>query len=115
MHDAARQRQALRLPARERTHALIGLGTQPHTLHQLIGQGAALTQPVHAGEEAQILTDGQVLIHTRLMAHVADHAANLVGIARRLQPGHPHLAGGRPHQRRQHAQQCRLARAVGPQ
>ena len=69
--------------------------------------------PVQAGVEGEVLAAGQVAIEERLVAQVADPPPQLPGLARQIAAEDARASTARPQQRGEHAQQRRLAGAVG--
>jgi len=69
--------------------------------------------PVQARLEAQVLAAAEVAVEQRLVAEVADPAAQPPGLAGQRAAEHSHLAPARPQQRGEDPQQGRLAGAVG--
>ena len=73
---------------------------------------ARLVQPLHRGEEFEVLAHGQVLEQRELLGHVADAQAQRLGLFGDAQAQHLDLARGRRQQPAQHADGGRLAGPV---
>ena len=95
--------QRLRLPAQA--------GALDHLAQARLAPGAG--EPVHAGEEAQVLAHGEVLVEREALGHVAGLALNRLRLAREVEAEHLAMAAVRSQQPAEHAQAGGLARAVG--
>ena len=84
VQDAAADRQPLAHPGRELGDPLVGAALHPDRGEQLLDPrlGAPRRDPVQAGVEAQVLAAAEVAVEQRLVAEVADPAAQLPGLAR---------------------------------
>src|SRR3546814_6712714 len=71
-----------------------------------------LFRSLHGGEEFEVLAHGQVAEQRELLRHVADAAAQLLGLCGDAQAQHLDLAFGGREQAAEHADGGRLARAV---
>jgi hypothetical protein len=67
--------------------------------------------PVSGGRERHVLGHGEVVVEAEGLGHVAEAGP---GLARRWLAEQPDAAGGGVEQAEQHADQRRLAGAVGP-
>ena len=74
--------------------------------------GGLAVEPVQARVEAQVLAAAEVAVEQRLVAEVADPAAQLPGLAGQRAAEHRDLAAARAQQGREDPQQRRLAGAV---
>ena len=110
----AGQRQALLLAAAHRAGQLLLPILEVVVLEQFVDARAAsrLGDVLHRGEEFQVLAHAQVLEQRELLRHVADAAAQCLGLLRDAQAQHFDLAFGRRQQAAQHADGGGLARAV---
>ena len=90
---------------------VVGPHGQADLLEQLVD--ARGVDPVQARVEAQVLARAEVAVEQRLVAEQADAAAHGPALAGQLVPEHARAAGVRAQERGQHAQQRRLAGAVG--
>ncbi len=117
VQDAAADRQALAHPGRELGDPLVGAPLHPDRGEQLVDSRLAglAREAVQAGVEAQVLAAAEVAVEQRLVAEVADLAAQLPGLVGQRAAEHPHLAAARSQQGREDPQQRRLAGAVGPE
>ena len=70
---------------------------------------------VQAPDHRQVLQAGEVFVDRRVLAGEADPLAQRGGVAAHVQAEHAGAAGVGLQQRRQHAHERRLARAVGPE
>ena len=106
---AGASRRRARRPARRR-----GAPSRPRRAAASIrASPASPPQPVQAGVEAQVLAAAEVAVEQRLVAEVADPAAQLPGLVGQRAAEHPHLAAARPQQGGEDPQQRRLAGPVG--
>ena len=114
VQDAAADRQPLAHPRGELGDPLVGAPLHPDRGEQLgdPALGPLAPDPVQPGVEGEVLAAAEVAVEERLVAEVADPAAQPPGLARQLAAEHPRLAAARAQQRRQHAQQGRLAGPV---
>ncbi len=118
VQDAAADRQPLAHPGRELGDPLVGAALHPDGAEQLLdprlGLGAPAI-PCRRAVEAQVLAAAEVAVEQRLVAEVADPAAQLPGLVRQRAAEHRDLAAAGAQQRREDPQQRRLAGAVGPE
>ena len=116
VQDAAADRQPLAHPGRELGDPLVGAALHrrpPPSSSSIRAPRASRADPVQAGVEGEVLAAAEVAVEERLVAEVADPAAQLPGLARQLAAEHPRLAAARAQQGGEDAQQRRLAGAVG--
>ena len=99
------------MPLRELAHRVVGAPLHADRGEQLLD--ARGRQPVQARVVAQVLAPAQLAVEQRLVAEVADLRRQLPALARQLRAEHPRAAAVRAQQPREHAQQRRLAGAVG--
>ncbi|KAG0767052.1 hypothetical protein G6F22_017715 [Rhizopus arrhizus] len=114
MHHGAGQGQALLLAAAERAGQLRLPVLQPILLQQCIDALPRLRarQVLDGGKELQVLTHRQVFVQRKALGHVADAAAQRLGLFRHRQAQHLDLPRARLQQAAQHGDGGRLARAV---
>ena len=91
VQDAAADRQPLAHPGRELGDALLGPPLHPGGGEQLGDPRLAglARDPVQPGVEAQVLAAAEVAVEQRLVAEVADPAAQLPGLVRERAAEHP--------------------------
>ena len=107
---ARRDRDPLHHAAAEQTHRVIGASVHLHRGEDLLHAG--VLDAVQAGLVAQVLAAGQVPVQERLVSEQPDPAADGERPARQPLAVQLDLAGVRAQQRRQDAQQRRLAGPV---
>ena len=114
VEDAAADRQALAHPGRELADPLVGAALHPDRTQRRLDPGLAglAVDSVQSGVEAEVLAPAQVPVEERLMAEVADPAAQLPGLARQRAPEDLDLAAARPQKGGEDPQQGRLAGPV---
>src|SRR5207244_5693330 len=89
---------------------------EPGQMEQLALPLARLTgrDAIAVAVEVDVLLHRQVGIEAELLGHVADRALDLLGLLRDVVAAHHPAPGGRPEHAAEHANDGRLAGAVGP-
>ena len=113
MQGAAGQRQPLFPATGQGAGELILAVRQAQVIKGARDPFAAILQAVDAGDEVQVLLDGQVLIEREPLGHVAGLALDRLALAAEIQAQHRSLARVRGQEAAEHAQGGGLARAVG--
>ena len=72
-------------------------------------------QAVPAAVEAEVLVRGQLVIEGELLRHIADHAFDLLQVARHIQAGDARLTVAGPEQAAEQADDGGFAGAIGTQ
>jgi hypothetical protein len=114
VHQGAGDQQPLGLPARQvGRHRGAPVG-EAEDLEKLRGAPRRLApaQPEEPAAELQVLRDGQLHVQGVVLGDHADPALDPHRVRDHVQSGHPCPAGGRPHQRGQHADRGGLLRTV---
>src|SRR6202158_1160278 len=75
---AARARGCLHTPGK-----LIAALGESHVCERLVDMTPALAHAIHAGDEVQVLAQGQIFPEGKPLRHVADVALDLLGLAER--------------------------------
>src|SRR5262249_39100674 len=109
-----RQAEALGHAVAEGAHRLEGAREQAHIVEHVLDARARLAHAVEIGEELEGLPRREVEVDQRVVGEVAAEARGDPGLVGRPAPRALELPRLRPQQRRQHAQQRGLARAVRP-
>ena len=111
--DAGAQRQPLFPPARKLARQLLLPPREPKPRDGLAGGLAGIADPIDAGDEFEILADGEVLIEREALGHIAHAPLDEMALGQDViaQTG-PASAVGRQ-QAAEHADGGGLARAVG--
>ena len=116
VQEHARQAEALLHPARERIDRRIGflrqVGEREHVAHD--GLAPRGFDGVGGGEEMQVFSRGQVVIHAEEIRHVADLPAHALRIACDVDPRDRHQAARGLEQRREDFDRRGFPRAVRP-
>ena len=116
VQERAADGHALRHAGREVAKQLGAVAAHADAVEKLgdARPGAAVdVEPVQAGVEAQVLRDREVAVEQRLVAEVAEPPANAPRLARQLAAEDPGASAARAQERREDAQQRRLAGPVG--
>src|SRR5215469_1831403 len=82
---------------------------------RLLDPLAPPVEVVDAGDEDEVLLDGQVLVEREPLGHVAGAALDLVGLPADVEAEAGSLAGVGVEQAAEHPERRGLARAVGPE
>ena len=117
VHQAARDLQPSPHAARQSGGERVGAVGEADGFEQLRGAlaPARTGDAVQAGVNAQILGAGEFGVAGHVLRNDADGGAHRIGVVNDIVPGHNGRAAGGRHQRRQHADERALARAVGSQ
>jgi hypothetical protein len=107
----ARGRDALDHPARQHGDGVVRARRHADGVEDLVD--ARELHVVQARVEAQVLPRREVAVEHRLVREQPDAPAHRPALAGQLAPEDPHRPGVRPQETRQHAQERRLAGAVG--
>ena len=113
--DAGAERQPLLPAARQLAGKLIGAGGKPEPADRLARRLARIGHAIDAGDEFEILANGQIGVEAEALRHVADIALDRVGLRADVVAEAGPLAGIRREQPAQHAQRRSLAAAVRPE
>ncbi len=111
-HQRQGQGEALGLAAREAAHRGGGPLDQADPLEQVVG---VLGARVVRGEQAEGLPGGDAWVDAALLQHHADAAGEGLVVAPRVEPQHPHRAGGGGAVALEGLHRAGLAGAVGPE
>ena len=114
VHERAREREALLHAAgqRARLHVLQveQLDVAEQLVHARVGAGAG--DAVDAGEEAEVLLDGEIRVERERLRHVAGLALDALALRADVAAGDDGTAAGRLKEPAQHLDRRRLAGAV---
>src|SRR5207249_9231705 len=100
VHDRRAKRHALLPPARQAARQLTALALEARELEHpaLAGRPPTRRHAVDAGEEVEVLVDGEVVVERELLRHVADLLPHALRAERSDLAREPHLALARLHQ-----------------
>ena len=111
--EARGECEALLPAARERARELVLARGEAEALESLAQPALAVVDLVHARDEVQILLDGQVVVETELLRHVAHLALDELGVLRDVVAEHDAAPLVGREQPADHADGGGLAAAVG--
>ena len=112
MHDAGGEREALLPAAGELAGELRAARGEAEGGEGVADRGARVGQAVEAGDEVEVLLDGQVLVERELLGHVADPVLDGPALGAEVVAEHLALALVEGEQAAHHADRRGLARAV---
>ena len=101
-----------RKPAREPGHAIVRAIGQARRRQRLVDARLDGRHAVQPSEELQVFARREVAVEKQIVAEHADPAAQRVARVTGRAPAVAHVPARRPHERREHAEQRRLAGAV---
>ncbi len=114
VHEAARDLEPPPHAARERLHGLVGPLQQIDRREQVVDRALALLrrEAVELREDRHVLPGREVQVRGHRLRDHADRLAHAVRVAHDVEAVHARMPGARHHERREHPDQRRLARAV---
>ena len=113
MQEARGEREALLPAARKRAGKVVAAFGELEAGERLVDVAPALGHAVHAGDEVQVLAQGQILPERKPLRHVADVTLDLFGLAQNIVTETRSLSAVRSQQSAEHAYRRGLAAAVG--
>jgi len=113
--DAGAKREPLLPAPRQLARELVGPALESKAVDGFRGGAAWIGNPIDAGDEFEVLADGEIRIQTEALGHVAHIALDLVGLGEDIVAKAGAPVGVGREQPAQHADGGGLAAAVRPE
>src|SRR5579872_2056220 len=112
VQHAGGQGKTLLPPAGELSRQLVAPIEKPHSRHDIVDGDAAIFHLIDAGDEIEVLEDGEILVEAEFLRHIADVAADERRLADNVEADALAFAGVGNQQPAEHPNRRRLAAAV---